>query len=144
MTISRLAVKPQSISQHCFIWSCGFSFSSYGTDMSQSMTKPTKWQVRELRLRSAWASAQSDQSSQSAWRKLVFLAIYWVQSKDSDQPGHLPRLIWVFAWRKCHFVGFAHMSWSRFSQDRIHMRNCCLAIANILEILMFLFSECTK
>ena len=27
-------------------------------------------------------------------------------SEDSDQTGWMPRLIWVFAGRKCHFVGF--------------------------------------
>ena len=31
-------------------------------DMSQIMTKPTKWLCAQRRLRSAWASAQSDQS----------------------------------------------------------------------------------
>ena len=29
-----------------------------------------------------------------------------VDSKDSDQTGWMPRLIWVFAWHICHFVGF--------------------------------------
>ena len=29
-----------------------------------------------------------------------------VDSKDSDQTGRMPRLIWVFAGRTCHFVGF--------------------------------------
>ena len=27
-------------------------------------------------------------------------------SEDSDQTGRMPRLIWVFAGRTCHFVGF--------------------------------------
>ena len=27
-------------------------------------------------------------------------------SKDSEQTGRMPRLIWVFAGRTCHFVGF--------------------------------------
>ena len=31
-------------------------------------------------------------------------------SKDSDQTGQMPRLIWVFTGRTCHFVGFV-MSW---------------------------------
>ena len=30
----------------------------------------------------------------------------YADSKDSDQTGRMPRLIWVFAGRKCHFVGF--------------------------------------
>ena len=28
------------------------------------------------------------------------------ESEDSDQTGRMPRLIWVFAGRTCHFVGF--------------------------------------
>ena len=31
-------------------------------------------------------------------------------SEDSDQTGRMPRLIWVFAGRTCHFVGF-DMRW---------------------------------
>ena len=60
----------------------------------------------EQRLRSAWASARSDQSSLSAWRKLGSLAIHWAHSEDSDQTWRMPRLIWVFAERTSHFVGF--------------------------------------
>ena len=63
------------------------------------MTKPTKWVCAQRRLRSAWASAQSDQSLLSAWRKLGPLATHWVHSKDSDQTVRMPNLIWVFARR---------------------------------------------
>ena len=42
--------------------------------MSRDMTKPTKWLCAQRRLRSAFACAQSDQSSLSAWRKLGSLA----------------------------------------------------------------------
>ena len=67
--------------------------------MSRLVTKPTKWVCAQQRLRSAWASAQSDQSS---------LCTQWVDkdssflhadSKDTDQTGQMPRLIWVFAGR---------------------------------------------
>ena len=69
------------------------------------MTKPTKWVCVQRRLRSAWASAQSDQSS---------LCIQWVAKAptflhaDSEdcQTGQMPRLIWIFAGCTCHFVGF--------------------------------------
>ena len=44
--------------------------------------------------------------SVSAWRKLGSWATHWAHSKDSDQTGQMPRLIWVFAGRTCHFVGF--------------------------------------
>ena len=56
------------------------------------------------RLRSAWASAKSDQSLR--WRNLGSLATHWAHSEDSDQTGRMPRLIWVFAGRICHFVCF--------------------------------------
>ena len=65
--------------------------------MSHDMTKPTKWVCAQRRLRSALASAQSDKSSLSAWRKLRSLATHWAHSEDSDQTGRMPRLIWVFA-----------------------------------------------
>ena len=70
------------------------------------MTKPTKWLCAQQRLRSAWASVQSDQSSLSAWRKLGPLATHWAHSEDSDQTEWMPWLIWVFAGHTCHFVGF--------------------------------------
>ena len=60
----------------------------------------------QQRLGSAWASAESDQSSLSAWRKLRSLATHWAHSKDSDQTGQMPRLIWVFAGRTDQFVSF--------------------------------------
>ena len=70
------------------------------------MTKPTMWLCAQRRLRSASASAWSDQALLSAWRKLESLDTQWAHSEDSDQTGQMPRLIWVFAGRTCHFVGF--------------------------------------
>ena len=80
--------------------------------MSRNMTKPTKWVCApQRRLRSAWASAQSDQSSLSAWRNLGPLATHWAHSENSDQTGWSegqadPSLCWVHT----HFVGFV-MRW---------------------------------
>ena len=64
----------------------------------------------QQRLRSAWASAQSGQSSLSAWRKLWSLATHWGHSEDSDQTGQIPRLIWVLAGHTgdCDFVMRRH------------------------------------
>ena len=47
--------------------------------------------------RPAWASAQSDQSSQCACRNLGSWATHWALSEDPDQTGQMPRPIWVFA-----------------------------------------------
>ena len=49
------------------------------------MTKQTKWVCAQRRLRSAWTSAQSDQSSLSTRRKLGSLAIHWAHSEESVQ-----------------------------------------------------------
>ena len=60
----------------------------------------TSWQNKQngmcaqQRLRSAWVSTQSDQSLRCR------------HCKDSDQTGQMSRLIWVFARRTDHFVGF--------------------------------------
>ena len=60
------------------------------------MIKQTTWVCTQRSLWSTWASAQSDQSSLSAWRNLGSLTIHWAHSKDSDQTVWMPRLIWVF------------------------------------------------
>ena len=78
--------------------------------MSRLMTKPTKWHVHtantqiSLGIRPVWS-----ESSLSAWRKLGSLATHWAHSKDSDQTGWMPRLIWVFAGCTGHFIGFVMM-----------------------------------
>ena len=63
------------------------------------MTKPTKWHVHP-------AKTQISLGIHPIWSKLGSLATHWAHSEDSDQTGRMPRLIWVFAGRTCHFVGF--------------------------------------
>ena len=65
--------------------------------LSRLITKPTKWLCAQWRLRSAWASAQSDQSSLCAQRVAEDPLFLHADSKDSDQIGQMPRLIWDFA-----------------------------------------------
>ena len=75
-------------------------------EMSCLMIKPTKWHVRpaktqiSLGIRLVWS-----ESSLSAWRNIGSSATHWVHCDDS-QTGRMPRLIWVFAGRTCHIVGF--------------------------------------
>ena len=57
----------------------------------------TKWLYTQQRLRSTWASTQSDQSSMSAWRKLGSLPTHWAHSEDSDQTGRTVILL-VLSW----------------------------------------------
>ena len=60
----------------------------------------TKWHVRpaktliSLGIHPVWS-----ETSLSAWRKLGSSVTHWAHSKDSDQTGWMPRLIWVFAGR---------------------------------------------
>ena len=64
-----------------------------------------------------WSESFLSASCMRAWGNLGSLAAHWVHSEESDQPGHpskdwldwadaQPRLIWVFAGRAGHFVGF--------------------------------------
>ena len=57
------------------------------------MTKPTKWHVRPAKLRSAWASAQSDQSLRCPHEESLRPELPIECSEDSDQTGQMPRLI---------------------------------------------------
>ena len=67
--------------------------------LSRLMTKPTMWMCAQRRLRSAWASAKSDQSSLCAQWVAKDPSFLHADSKDSDQTGWMSRLIWVFAGR---------------------------------------------
>ena len=74
--------------------------------LSHSMTEPTKWPVCSaktqisLGIRPVWS-----ESSLSVWRSIGTAATHWAHSEGSDQSG----LIWVYAGRTCHFVGFVVM-----------------------------------
>ena len=69
-------------------------------NVSRVTTKPTIWHVRpaktpiSLGIRPVWS-----ESSLSPWRNNKSLAAHWAHSEDSDQTGHLPSLIRVFAGR---------------------------------------------
>ena len=83
--------------------------------LSCLMTKPTKWSVHpaktqiSLGICPVWS--ESSMCTQSvAIKDLSFLH---ADSEDSDQTGRMPRLIWVFAGRTCHFIGFV-MRWLIF------------------------------
>ena len=85
--------------------------------MSRDMTKPTKWLCTQRRLKSAWASAQSDQSSLCAqWvaKDSSFLHADsedwsdWVdaQADLSLRWAHIPFC------RFCHEVAQMYVEWS--------------------------------
>ena len=66
----------------------------------QNDVRPATTQI-SLSIRPVWS-----ESLLSARRKLGSFATHWAHSEDSDQTGQTPRLIWVFAGRTGHFVGF--------------------------------------
>ena len=70
--------------------------------------KLTKWPMRPEKSRITCPGLL--ESSLSAWRRLSTLAVLKAHSEDSDQTERMSRLIWVFAERTCHFVGFV-MLW---------------------------------
>ena len=75
-------------------------------NLSRLMTKSTKWlrpaktQIN-LCIRPVWS--ESLVCTQWVAKDPSFLH---ADSEDTDQTGQMPRLIWVFAGRTCHFVGF--------------------------------------
>ena len=68
----------------------------------------------QRRLRSAWASAQSDQLLCAQW-VAKDPRCHHADSEDSDQTGRMPRLIWVFTGSTCHFAGFVMRRLNYFS-----------------------------
>ena len=75
--------------------------------LSRLMTKPIKWHVHPAKTQiNLGIRPVRSESSLSTWGKLKSLAIIRAHSEASDQTGWKPRLIWVFAGRKGHFVGF--------------------------------------
>ena len=60
---------------------------------SSVAVRPAKTQI-SLGGCPVWSAA-----SLCAWRKVWSLATHWTHSEDSDQPGRMPRLIWVFVVR---------------------------------------------
>ena len=87
-----------------------FNESGINLQMSRIVTKPTNWQVRpaksqiSLGIRPVW-------SESLLWAKWIAKDPSFLQadSKDSDQTGWMPRLIWVFAGRTDHFIGSVTM-----------------------------------
>ena len=88
----------------------------------QNNLSPVKTQIN-LGICPVWS-----ESSLCAWRSLGFLATQWVDSEDSDQTGWMPRLIWVYAGRTGHFVGFVELRLisldSVLRQTKVLLRGC--------------------
>ena len=78
--------------------------------MSRSVTKSAKWYVRPVKtqislgIRPVWS-----ESSLCAYCVAKDPSFLQADNEASDQTGRMPRLIWVFVERTCHFVGFVTM-----------------------------------
>ena len=86
--------------------------------MSRDMTKTTKWVCAQRRLRSAWASPQSDQSLRCTHEKI------WVLTYPLSAQQRLwsdwvdARRIWVFAGRTLILLALScHGSYYEFSEE---------------------------
>ena len=90
---------------HFSAFSCS-SIGKCGSFLSRLMTKPTKWLCAQRRIRSAWASVQFVQSLRCALNGYLRTPTFFMRTAKTDQTGQMVRLIWVFAERTCHFVGF--------------------------------------
>ena len=116
--VGRNNVSKQGLYKSCILED-GLSWHNIKTtsdvwDMSRLKTKAIKWSVYPpslirvfaVRMKKHWSSAT-----------------HWPHCGDTDQTGRMPRLIWVFAGRTCHFVGFV-MSWLNNFKKLWHMSWC--------------------
>ena len=105
----------------------------YCTHMSRDMTKPTMWLCAQRRLRSAWASAQSDRSLRCALNGYLRTQAFFMQTSKTlirlgGCPGWSESLLGAhsFCWF-CHVV--AHMA-VKYS---LTYPSCILQFASILD-----------
>ena len=93
--------------------------------LSQSMSKPAKPPVRS-------AKTQISLGICPVWSESLLCAqcvakdprCLHTDSKDSDQTGRMPRLIWVFAGHTCHFVVLScSVSFSNISRSYTRERS---------------------
>ena len=98
-----------------------------------STAKQTSWFVRpaktqiSLDVRTVW----SESSLGNLWVAKTPMLLH-ADSEDSDQTGRMPRLIWVFAGRTGHVIGFI-MLWLNYYR--------CLMV---LQVLMLVFDTETR
>ena len=86
-----------TVLRRCFC--CGLLFSL--SLLVLFLLEPPHDKTNKMTARPVWS--ESSLCAQWVAKKLRFLH---ADSEDSDQTMRMPRLIWVFAGRTCHFVGF--------------------------------------
>ena len=94
--------------------------------LSRLMTTPTKWPYAQRRLRSAWVSAQSDQSSLCAQRVAKDPSFLHADSEDwsdwTDAQAD-PSLRMPFCWF-CHEAAHLALSGNRKSKCGLYLVSC--------------------
>ena len=109
-------------------------------NMSRLMTKPTKWLCTQRRLRSAWASAQSDQSLCCALNRLLWTQAFFVRTaKPLIRLGGCPG--WsessLGAQPHCWFCHeAAHIREFMLQDTKIHMEKSKVNLQNKMSRLM--------
>ena len=119
------------------------------------MTKPTKWVCTQRRLRSAWASAQSDQSSLSTWRNPSLIRVFTVRMKKPwalSYPLSAQRRLWSdwadaqadlsFRWTHSHIVGFvtrrlSWYAWLKCSENFNGWNESCCCVGSFMALWHF-------
>ena len=116
-------------------------------NLSQRMTKPSKWHVRptktwiSLGIRPVWSESSLCARAPSGWLRTH--SFFMLDSEDSDQTGRMPRLIWVFAGCICRFVGFV-MRWvicfkTFYLVPKTHALSYILSIFIIIIIIYYYY-----
>ena len=132
-TVHMQTTKMQNSLPICTVWSWSLSFTTLLFNLKFKDTRAASWQNQQNDVHPA--KTQISMGIRPVWSESSLCA-QWVakdpnflhaDSKDSDQTGRMPRLIWVFTWRTCHFVGFV-MRWLTcfFSQLSLFSLFCCM------------------
>ena len=97
----KISVKPCN-EMHNQAWAQLFSIENSYRYKHVSINKwAASWQTTKMTVRPVWT-----ETSLCAQWVLKDPGFLYADSEDSDQTGQMPRLIWVFDGRTCHFVGF--------------------------------------
>ena len=115
----------------------------YNIILSRLMTKPTKWQCAQRRLRSAWASAQSDQSLRCLCMKKPWVLSYPLRTQRrlwsdwADAQADLSLRCVVSAWRNLGSL-VIHWEHSEDSDQTERMPRLIWVVAGRTVILLVL------
>ena len=113
-----------SLGIHAFCWFCHevdpFLFGLWLCPFLGYFIRATSGQNQhnvmctERRLRSVWASAQSDQTLRCALNGYLKTQAFFMRTAKTDQTGRTPRLIWVF-------TGQFHMQFCSFCHEMVQL-----------------------